>query len=190
MTTLTHYNFTRATPSDVESVLRIVNQANARVEYRNPEALRTTQEKVAALVEEETLFVLKKEDDTGENQILATVTLTTVESLQNVKSMEIGMLAVDPKFQGKGIGHCLLEELLKRIFFIELCEHACLSVFSLDGEKLSQFYERIGFQRSTTPPSKVNQAYLHTLLHPSILENQNPSPVMAIRYELFRSSYK
>jgi ribosomal protein S18 acetylase RimI-like enzyme len=137
-------HFRTATAADRPRLIEMINAAFAIETFL--EGTRTDEERLAAMMEKGEMFV--GEDDRG--RIVASVYV----ELRGSRGY-LGMLAVDPAHQRRGLGRRMLEEGERR-FREQGCEAVDIIVLSLRPD-LPPAYRRLGFvevRREPFAPSR------------------------------------
>lgn len=140
ISTNTEYTFREATEKDnLGLIASVVNRANQKITYRNPEVARTSETDIAKSIQERQLFVAVDQ----KNVVCGTVTLSP--DLTNKNCYRMGMLATDPDHQGQRVASRLLEYVESQAKKVDaVCLQ--LSIFSIEDPRLSKFYESNGYK--------------------------------------------
>ena len=139
------YNFRIAIINDVAAIVALVESAyrgEASREGWTTEAdlldgQRTDADEVTRLIEHKSSCILLCEKN---NKLIASVHL-----LNKNKYAYLGMFAVDPREQARGIGKMLLNEVENRVFNEWRCPLLRMTVISLRVDLIA-WYERRGYQ--------------------------------------------
>lgn len=128
----------RATPEDALDLQNLINQAFNRSTDWTIEETYFKNPSIITLVAEK------------ENAILATATLHILQKLDR-KMGQIEDVVVAPKAQGQGLGHRMIESLLK-----ENTLRDCYKVILNTAESTQAFYKKIGFKKGEIQMVKRN----------------------------------
>lgn len=126
----------RATLEDMDDMIAVVNAAFAIETFL--EGRRTDRERMSAMMHSGE-FLLAEQG----GRIVACVYVE-----QRVSRGYFGMLAVDPKRQGEGLGRKMIEATENR-FRQAGCTHVDIAVLSLRSELLA-FYQKLGYTQTGT----------------------------------------
>lgn len=146
MASLSEIAFRRAVKEDVELIVSLVNSTyrgdSSRAGWTTEADMlggqRTDGEAVASLIEKTGSLILLCSDGMG--------TLGSVHLEKSGDCALLGMLAVRPKMQGRGIGKRILDEAEKTVKTWGICTMR-MAVLTFRTELIS-FYERRGFRKT------------------------------------------
>jgi ribosomal protein S18 acetylase RimI-like enzyme len=130
----------RALPDDATSVAALVNRAYA-VESFFVDGDRTSADDVLSLMERGNFIVLE-----ARGGLAAAVFM----DLGNLGSAYLGMLSVDPAFQGEGLGTRLVR-IVEALSEASGCTNVTLRIINL-REELGRWYRSLGYEECGTSP--------------------------------------
>ncbi|HUB00593.1 MAG TPA: GNAT family N-acetyltransferase [Terracidiphilus sp.] len=125
--------FRLAAPADAPRLIELINTAFAVETFL--EGTRTDPERLAAMMEKGS--ILLAED--GDGRLAASVYM----AMRGERGRYLGMLAVDPVLQGRGLGREMVEAAEER-FRAQGCETVEITVLSLRPE-LPPLYRKLGY---------------------------------------------
>ena len=141
------YFFRNAKPIDAENLSVFVNSAyrgeSSKAGWTTEESLlggqRTDPEKLKETIELPDSWIVLCFENSSEKKLLASVHL----KMESAKTLYLGMLTVDPKLQGGGVGKAVLSE-SERIAKEKGCSEIRMTVIHLRKELIA-YYERRGY---------------------------------------------
>jgi ribosomal protein S18 acetylase RimI-like enzyme len=136
---------TKANPTDIPELNTLINSAYRGEISKNGwtteaeilDGIRINEETLATYFEQSNVSILKCSNEVGE--IIGTVYLEL-----NTPKLYLGMFAVSPFVQGKGIGKMLLKE-AEELALTHHCDRIAISVISNRAE-LIEWYKRHGYE--------------------------------------------
>lgn len=150
--------FHNARPDDAEQLVALINSAyrgeSSRLGWTTEadllEGRRTDVAEILALIADGDSLMMLCKAETG--------LLGSVLAQKSGKEVQIGMLAVDPVWQGRGIGKQLLKALEDAALQTWAIERFVMSVIPCRRELIA-FYERRGYRRTgVIKPFPINPA--------------------------------
>jgi ribosomal protein S18 acetylase RimI-like enzyme len=140
--------FRRATPGDVLAIVALVDSAyrgeSSRVGWTTEADLldgqRTDPDEVGELIAGERTRILVAEDEPG--TLLGSVLVS-----DEGEAVYLGMFAVRPRLQGRGVGSALLDE-AERVGRQELGRRVARMTVITQRDELIAWYERRGYRRT------------------------------------------
>jgi ribosomal protein S18 acetylase RimI-like enzyme len=143
--------FRKATPTDVPQIVALVNAAYRGDESRKGwtteaellDGVRTYADEISALVSADGSMILLALDN---DVIVATVHLQRVANEESVAAF-LGMFAVEPTGQARGIGKAMMAEAEARVHLEWGAEKMLMDVITVRTELIA-FYERRGYRMS------------------------------------------
>lgn len=136
----------RALPDDATSVAALVNRAYA-VESFFVDGDRTSPAEILSLMERGNFIVLEHSGGLAAAVYLA---------LGDARSAYLGMLSVDPRFQGEGLGTRLVR-IVEALSEASGCTEVTLRIINL-REELPRWYRSLGFEECGTSPYEHRSA--------------------------------
>jgi len=133
----------RALPDDATSVAALVNRAY-QVEAFFVDGDRTSAAEILSLIEHGDFIVLEHSDG------LAAAVYLDLRLELGLKSAYLGMLSVDPSFQGEGLGTRLVR-IVEALSEASGCVDVTLRIINL-REELPRWYRSLGFEECGTSP--------------------------------------